>query len=404
MITIKNGLLLINNELVKKDIYIEKGIITSIEDNLSIKGELIDAKNGYIMNGAIDAHVHLRQPGYEYKETIESGTLAAAKGGVTTCLAMPNLNPCPHNIENLSIEQKLINSSAKVNVIPYSALTINQKSKELVDFKQLKGKVVAFTDDGFGVNNIPLLKEAMIKAKEYDFIIASHAEDDTNGKLPEGEYKAVLREIELAKEIGCKYHFCHMSTKESFDAIRKARNDGYLNISCEVAPHHLILNELMIKDGNWKMNPPLRSEENRLETVKALLDGTAQIIASDHAPHSYEEKNKEYSCCLNGIIGLETMLPIIYTYFIKTNLASFKDLNTWFVNNPSQIFGLKPKKIEIGEVADLTILDINNKRVYEESEILSKSKNSPYIGMEFYGFPICTILKDKIVWRDINEK
>lgn len=404
MITIKNGLLLINNELVKKDIYIEKGIITSIEDNLSIKGELIDAKNGYIMNGAIDAHVHLRQPGYEYKETIESGTLAAAKGGVTTCLAMPNLNPCPHNIENLSIEQKLIDNSAKVNVIPYSALTINQKSKELVDFKRLKGKVVAFTDDGFGVNNIPLLKEAMIKAKEYDFIIASHAEDDTNGKLPEGEYKAVLREIELAKEIGCKYHFCHMSTKESFDAIRKARNDGYLNISCEVAPHHLILNELMIKDGNWKMNPPLRSEENRLETVKALLDGTAQIIASDHAPHSYEEKNKEYSCCLNGIIGLETMLPIIYTYFIKTNLASFKDLNTWFVNNPSQIFGLKPKKIEIGEVADLTILDINNKRVYEESEILSKSKNSPYIGMEFYGFPICTILKDKIVWRDINEK
>ena len=404
MITIKNGLLLINNELVKKDIYIEKGIITSIEDNLSIKGELIDAKNGYIMNGAIDAHVHLRQPGYEYKETIESGTLAAAKGGVTTCLAMPNLNPCPHNIENLSIEQKLIDNSAKVNVIPYSALTINQKSKELVDFKQLKGKVVAFTDDGFGVNNIPLLKEAMIKAKEYDFIIASHAEDDTNGKLPEGEYKAVLREIELAKEIGCKYHFCHMSTKESFDAIRKARNDGYLNITCEVAPHHLILNELMIKDGNWKMNPPLRSEENRLETVKALLDGTAQIIASDHAPHSYEEKSKEYASCLNGIIGLETMLPIIYTYFIKTNLASFKDLNTWFVNNPSQIFGLKPKKIEIGEVADLTILDINNKRVYEESEILSKSKNSPYIGMEFYGFPICTILKDKIVWRDINEK
>lgn len=404
MITIKNGLLLINNELVKKDIYIEKGIITSIEDNLSIKGELINAKSGYIMNGAIDAHVHLRQPGYEYKETIESGTLAAAKGGVTTCLAMPNLNPCPHNIENLSIEQKLIDNSAKVNVIPYSALTINQKSKELVDFKQLKGKVVAFTDDGFGVNNIPLLKEAMIKAKEYDFIIASHAEDDINGKLPEGEYKAVLREIELAKEIGCKYHFCHMSTKESFDAIRKARNDGYLNITCEVAPHHLILNELMIKDGNWKMNPPLRSEENRLETVKALLDGTAQIIASDHAPHSYEEKNKEYACCLNGIIGLETMLPIIYTYFIKTNLASFKDLNTWFVNNPSQIFGLKPKKIEIGEVADLTILDINTKRVYEESEILSKSKNSPYIGMEFYGFPICTILKDKIVWRDINEK
>ena len=400
MITIKNGLILVNNELVKKDIHIENGIITAINNSLEIKGEIIDAKNCFIMNGAIDAHVHLRQPGYEYKETIESGTLAAAKGGVTTCLAMPNLNPCPHNIDNLNIEQEIIKKDAKVTVLPYSALTINQKSKELVDFKSLVGKVVAFTDDGFGVNNISLLREAMCKAKEYGFVIASHAEDDINGKLPEGEYKAVLREIEFAKEIGCKYHFCHMSTKESFDAIRKARSEGYLNITCEVAPHHLLLNESMIKNGNWKMNPPLRSEENRLETVKALLDGTAQIIASDHAPHSFEEKNREYDKCLNGIIGLETMIPIIYTYFVKNNLATFQDLNNWFVNNPSKIFGLKPKKIEVGEIADLTILDIENKRIYQENEILSKSKNSPDIGMEFYGFPICTILKDKIVWRD----
>ena len=399
MITIKNGLLLINNNLIKKDIYIENGIIKEISENLDIKGELIDAEGCFIMNGAIDAHVHLRQPGFEYKETIESGTLASAKGGITTCLAMPNLNPCPDNLEHLEIQQNIINKDAKVNVLPYGSLTINQKSKELVDFSSLLGKVVAFTDDGFGVNNIPLLEEAMKLAKKYDFVIASHAEDSINSKLPEGEYVAVRREIELAKKIGCKYHFCHMSTKESFEEIRKARNEGFTNISCEVAPHHLILNETMIKNGNWKMNPPLRSEENRLETIKALLDGTAQIIASDHAPHSREEKNKEYDKCPNGIIGIETMLPIIITYFIKNNLATYQDLIKWFVDNPSKIFGLKPKKIAVDEEADIIVLDITNKRKYEENEILSKSVNSPYINMEFYGFPKYTILKDKIVWR-----
>lgn len=403
MITIKNGWILENNNLVKKDIYIENGIIMKIASSLKEKGEIIDAKNGLIMNGAIDVHVHLREPGYTHKETIKTGTLAAAKGGVTTCLAMPNLNPCPDSLEHLKIEQKIINEDSMINVLPYGAVTISQKGEELVDFTLLKDKVVAFSDDGVGVNNIPLLKEAMKIAKKYDFVIASHAEDLVNGKLPEGEYKAVRREIELAKEIGCRYHFCHLSTKESFEVIRQARNEGYLNITCEVTPHHLILNEKMIKDGNYKMNPPLRSEENRLETVKALLDGTASMIASDHAPHSEEEKARKYEECPNGILGLETMLPIVYTHFIKTGLATHQDFVNWFVNAPSKIFGLKEKKIEVGYSADLIILDINNKRRYTKEEILSKSKNSPYIGMELYGFPIYTILNGKVVWRENYE-
>lgn len=403
MITIKNGYILQDNELVKRDIYIENKKIQKIDLDLEPIGEVIDARNGFIMNGAIDVHVHLREPGFTHKETIKSGTIAAAKGGITTCFAMPNLNPCPDCLENLLIEQNIINNEAKVFVLPYGALTINQKSKKLVDFKELKGKVIAFTDDGFGVNNIPILIGAMEQAKKYDFVIASHAEDTINSKLPEGEYVAVRREIDLAKKIGCKYHFCHLSTKESFDAIREARQDGYTNITCEVAPHHLILNEEMIVDGNWKMNPPLRSEKNRLETVKALLDGTAQIIASDHAPHSVEEKNKPYDECPNGIIGIETMLPIIYTYFIKNGLATHKDFTNWFIDGPSKIFGLKPKKIDIGEIADIVVLDTENKRKYTHTEIKSKSKNSPYIGMEFYGFPICTIYNGKIVWRDNNE-
>lgn len=400
MITIKNGWLLENQELVQKDIYIENGIIKIIAKDLEPKGEVIDARGGFIMNGAIDVHVHLREPGYTHKETIATGTLAAAKGGVTTCLAMPNLNPTPDSLEHLLIEQSIIEKDALVNVLPYGAVSVSQKGEVLSDVINLKDKVVAFTDDGVGVNNIPLLIKMMELAKEYNLVIASHAEDLINGKLPEGEYKAVIREIELAKKIGCKYHFCHLSTKESFDAIRKVKEEGYTNITCEVSPHHLILNENMIKDANYKMNPPLRSEVNRLETVRALLDGTAEMIASDHAPHSEEEKSQEYEKCPNGILGLETMLAIIYTNFVKTKLASYQDFVRWFVESPTKVFNLKEKKIEVGYEADLTILDTQNKRRYIKEEIVSKGKNSPYINMEFYGFPICTILNNKIVWRD----
>ena len=356
MICIKNGWFLLEGELVKKDILIKDGIISKIEENIDTTNYL-DAKDGFIMNGAVDVHVHLREPGFTHKETIKSGTYAAAKGGVTTCLAMPNLNPCPDSLNNLKVEQDIIDKDALVKVLPYAAVTKSQRGLELADIKDLVNKVVAFTDDGVGVNNIDLLIQAMQLAKEHNFVIASHAEDSINGKLPEGEYKAVRREIELAKKIGCKYHFCHMSTKESFDAIRQAHLEGYTNITCEVAPHHLILNEEMIKNGNYKMNPPLRSEKNRLETIKALLDGTAIMVASDHAPHSKEEKSRKYEDCPNGILGLETMLPIIYTYFVKEGLASYKDLENWLVHNPSKIFGLEKKEIKVGAKADLVVLD-----------------------------------------------
>ena len=251
------------------------------------------------------------------------------------------------------------------------------------------------------VNDEKKLKvEAMKLAKEYGFVIASHAEDLVDSKLPQGEYVAVRREIELAKKIGCKYHFCHMSTKESFDAIRQAHKEGYTNITCEVSPHHLLLNEEMIKDSNWKMNPPLRSEENRLETIKALLDGTACMIASDHAPHTKEEKSKSYEQAPNGIIGIETMLPLIYTHFVDKGLISLEKFIDLFVTNPRKIFSLSERKIEVGYQADLTVLDIQNKRKYKEKEILSLSTNCPYIGMEMKGFPIITIYKGNIVWEE----
>ena len=396
---IKNGYVIIDNKLVKKDVEITGNIISKIDDN--IEGlEVLDATDCLIMPGAFDGHVHLRQPGFEYKETILSGTKAAAKGGVTSILTMPNLNPCPHNLENLKVQQDIIDKDSVVNAYPSAAVSVNEKGQEMSDLENLCKKVIAITDDGVGVNNIEILTKAMEIAKKYDVVMASHAEDSVNGKLPEGEYNAVRREIELAKKIGCRYHFMHMSTKESFEAIKEAQKQGYTNITCEVAPHHLLLNSSMIKNGNYKMNPPLREESNRLETVKALLDGTACIIASDHAPHSFEEKNKEYDQCLNGIIGIETMLPLIYTHFIKTNKASLNDFVNWFVNNPRKLFKLDERRIEEGYIADIAVLDIKNVRKYTDEEILSLSHNCPYIGMEMTGFARYTLVNGKIVWRD----
>ena len=395
---LKNGFIIKDNDLVNKDILIENGIIVNIDDEI-IGDDIIDLKGNVIIPGAIDVHVHLREPGYTHKETIETGTMAAAKGGVTTVMSMPNLNPVPDCYENLKVQLDLINEKSLVNIYPYGSVTVGQKGEKMANIKELAKYVKAITDDGFGVNNIEVLKEACKLAKELDLVIASHAEDLVDSKLPQGEYVAVRREIEIAKEIGCKYHFCHMSTAESFEAIRKAHAEGYTNITCEVAPHHLVLNEEMIKDANWKMNPPLRSEANRLATVKALLDGTATVIASDHAPHSVEEKSREYDKCPNGILGLETMLPVVYTYFVKRGLADLTDLNNWFNVNPAKIFNLPVNKIEVNSPANITVLDVNTEREYTLEEIVSLGKNTPFIGDKLTGYPVYTIVNGKVVYK-----
>lgn len=397
---IKNGLIIEDNQLIKKDILIEDDLIVKIDDCIEKDCLTINADGCLVMPGAVDVHVHLREPGFEHKETVITGTTAAAKGGVTTIMSMPNLNPCPDCLESLRKQLDIIEKDAIVNVYPYGAVTVNQEDTVLANIEEYKDLVLAITDDGRGVNNLELLKKAMMIAKENNLVIASHAEDNVYKYSPEGEYVAVRREIELAKEIGCKYHFCHMSTKESFDAIRKAHNEGYTNITCEVAPHHLVMNEEMIKDANYKMNPPLRSEENRQETVKALLDGTACMIASDHAPHTEEEKSREYDKCPNGILGLETMIPIIYTNFVKTGLISLNKFLDILVYNPIKVFNLPTRDLKCNMIADITILDIEHSRTYTKEEIKSKSKNSPYIGQEYYGFPICTIVNGQIKYQE----
>jgi len=399
MILIKNGFIIENNQLVKKDILIEENYIKQIAESIDLDCEILDATGCLVMPGAVDVHVHLREPGFTHKETVKTGTLSAAKGGVTTIMAMPNLKPCPDSLEHLNQEIEIIKKDAVVNVYPYGTITINEEDKELANIEELAPYVHAVTDDGRGVNNLELLEQACELAKKYNLVVASHAEDNFYKFAREGEYVAVEREIEIAKKVGCKYHFCHMSVKESFDAIRKAQKEGYTNITCEVAPHHLVLNETMIKDANFKMNPPLRTENDRLETVKALLDGTACMVASDHAPHTEEEKSQEYSKCPNGIIGLETMIPIIYTEFVKTNLISLDRFLDILVYNPIKIFNLHVRKLEVNYPAELAVIDIENSHKYEKDEILSMGKNSPFIGNSYYGFTKYTIVNGKLVYK-----
>ena len=399
MLLIKNGKIIKNNKLEKYDILIEDDKISKIEKNIDCDCEIIDAKGCLVMPGAVDVHVHFREPGYEKKETIKTGSLSAAKGGVTTVMTMPNLKPCPDCLKNLMVQKEIIKKDSIVNVYPYGAVTVNQEDKNRADIEGFYNEVLAITDDGRGVNNLTILEEACVLAKKYNLVVASHAEDNFYKYSPEGEYVAVRREIEIAKKVGCKYHFCHMSTKESFEAIRNTQKEGYTNITCEVATHHLVLNETMIKNANYKMNPPLRSEENRLATIEALLDGTACMVASDHAPHTEEEKSQEYNKCPNGIIGLETMLPIIYTEFVKNKKISYERFLDVMVYNPIKVFNLPARRLEPGFIADIAIIDIENPHTYTKDEILSKGKNSPFIGNTYYGFTKATLVQGKIVYK-----
>lgn len=397
MIVIKNGFILENNELVKKDIYIDNGLIVEKPDYLV--EEEYDATDCLVSPGFVDIHVHLREPGYSYKETIRTGTLSAAKGGFTTIFAMPNLKPTPDSLINLKVEEELIKKDALVNVYPYASITKKEEGKELSDIDELSPKVLAFSDDGVGINDYDLLTKAALKIKANDKVLVSHAENNIYKTKPEGEYLAVKEEVKVALATKVKYHFCHLSTKESFSFVKEAKLKG-ASVTCEVTPHHLFLNETMINNNpNFKMNPPLRSKEDQEETIKALLEGTATIIASDHAPHSKEEKNCEYNKALNGIIGLETTVPLVYTYLVRTNKATLSDMTNWLIHNPRKLMNLKPTSLNVGEVADICVMDLKNHHKYSLDEILSKGYNTPFIGYDLYGYMRYTFVKGKLVYR-----
>lgn len=385
------------NEVEKVDIQIKDKKIAKIGKDL-FDDEIIDLKGKFVMPGACDLHVHFREPGFEGKETILTGSKAAAKGGYTLVFAMPNLSPVPDCTSSLEKELEIIKRDSVIETIPYVSLSKGELSLSLSDLKELRKYTRYISDDGKGVNNLSLLKEGMKLAKELGMIIASHAEDDVYKTSPEGEYLAVRREIELAKEVGCRYHFCHMSTKESFEAIKEAQLQGY-PITCEVTPHHLFLNENDIKNPNFKMNPPLRSKENQEATMNALLTHVAACIATDHAPHTEEEKNLPYEKAPNGIIGLETAIPLVYTNLVKTGKMTLEDMQNVLCHNPRRIFEIEDRRIEEGYEADLAILDLENEHTYTKDEIFSKGKNSPFIGEKLYGFSVMTIYQGRIVYK-----
>lgn len=402
----------------KRNIFIDNGVVSDISEKAAEKGRvLFDFENCYIFPGFIDVHVHLREPGFLYKETIKTGTEAAAKGGYTAVCSMPNLNPVPDCAENLKVQMDAIKRDAVISVYPYGAITKGEKGEELADMEAMAENVIGFSDDGRGVQDREMMKAAMLKAKELGKIIAAHCEENSllnGGYIHDGEYakenghkgicsesewKPIQRDIELLKETKASYHVCHISAKESVDLIRRAKADG-VDITCETGPHYLTLCDKDLKDeGRFKMNPPLRSEADKEALIKGLLDGTIDMIATDHAPHSKEEKSKGLKGSLMGVVGIETAFPVMYTEFVKTGKMSLERLIELLSINPAKRFNIE-SEIAVGKKANLTVFNLDERYEINPDEFLSMGKATPFEGREVFGKCVLTIANGNIVYGD----
>ena len=363
-----------------------------------------------LLPGFVDVHVHLREPGFSYKETIASGTAAGAHGGYTALCAMPNLNPVPDSVENLIQQLTLIcNREVRIPVLPYGAITVKEAGQELADLEGMAPFVVAFSDDGKGVQNDDMMRQAMIRAKKLGKMIVAHCEDNSllrNGYIHDGEYaaqhghrgicsesewKQVERDLELVRETGCAYHVCHISTKETVDLIRKAKADG-LDVTCETAPHYLVMDDSMLQeDGRFKMNPPIRSKDDRDALIEGILDGTIDIIATDHAPHSAEEKGKGLEKSAMGVVGLETAFPILYSYLVKPGIVPLERIVECLAINPRKRFNIPMGK-------DYCIWDVSEEYIVDPETFLSKGRATPFAGWAVYGKCYMTFADGGVVW------
>lgn len=416
---IKNGRMLTENGFENIDILIKDGVIAEMRSGLhSASEEIVDAGGRLITPGFIDLHVHLREPGGEKKETIATGTQAAAKGGFTTVAAMPNTRPVPDSKVQMEWLQDKIKQTASVRVLPYASITVRELGKELTDFAELKeAGAFALTDDGVGVQSAGMMLEGMKRAAKLNMAIVAHCEDNTlinKGSMHEGKKSAELgingipsvcesvhiaRDILLAEEADCHYHVCHISTKESVRAVRDAKRYG-INVTAEVTPHHLLLNEEDIagNDANFKMNPPLRSKADQEALIQGLLDGTIDFIATDHAPHTAEEKAEGMELAPFGIVGLETAFPLLYTHFVETKVMTLKQLVDFFTVKPAKAFGLPYGELKVGAPADLVVIDLEDKKEIQPEEFSSKGRNTPFAGWNCKGWPVLTVAEGKIVW------
>lgn len=417
---IKGGEILIDGKTVPSDILVRDSRILAIgNDIFTPEGEeVLDASGCLVSYGFADLHVHFREPGYSYKETIRTGSLAAAAGGYTCVCTMPNLNPVPDSVGNIALEQEIIDRDAVIDVLPYASITLGRRGGELVDFAALKGRAVAFSDDGSGVQDEAMMRAAMLMASSLDCVIAAHCEDNSllrGGYIHDGRYAAthghkgicsesewgpIARDIELSAETGCRYHVCHISTRRSVELIREAKARG-LKVSCETAPHYLALCEDDLReDGRFKMNPPLRSADDRQALIEGLCDGTIDAIATDHAPHSAEEKSKGLQGSAMGIVGLETAFPVVYTTLVKTGKLSLARAIDALTDSPRRVFGLKGS-LRKGEKADLTVIDLNACGTIRGEGFQSMGKSTPFEGMETLGQVRYTLKDGKIVWKNI---
>ena len=387
-----------------------KDFTVALNDTDLSVGSLSDFNNIYVFPAFCDVHVHFREPGFFYKETIKTGSLSAAKGGYTDVCTMPNLKPVPDSADNIKEQLKIIEKTAAIRVHPYAAITKGEMGKELVDFEALALYCIAFSDDGRGVQSEDMMRAAMLEAKELGKIITAHCEDNSlldGGYIHKGEYAAahghkgicsesewrqIERDLKLAKETGCKYHVCHISTAESVELIRKAKAEG-VDVTCETAPHYLVLSDKDLEeDGRFKMNPPLRSERDRLALIEGLRDGTIDMIATDHAPHSLEEKSKGLEKSLMGVVGLETAFPVLYTYLVKEGIISLERLVELMALNPRKRFGIE-------ETGDFCVFALDSEYGVTPDKFLTMGRSTPFAGRRVFGENLITVCGGKTVWQ-----
>lgn len=422
---VKNGKMIDrHNDLIETDLWIEgmniKAIGVDLATNLTTFDKIIDVKGGLITPGLVDVHVHFREPGFTHKETIETGSQAAARGGYTTVCAMPNLNPVPDTVARFEEVEAIIQKDAVVKVLQYAPITEELKSETLVDMVGMKAAgAFAFTNDGVGVQTAGTMYLAMTEAAKVGLPIVAHTEDESllfggcmhRGKVSEKlglpgimsatESSQIARDLILAEETGVHYHVCHLSTKESVRIIREAKQAG-VHVTCEVCPHHLIMSEEDITHdhGNFKMNPPLRSTADREALINGLLDGTIDCIATDHAPHSHQEKNQSMVDSPFGIVGSETAFALMYTEFVEKGIFTLEQVIEWMTIKPAEIFNLQTGKIRVGGLADIAVFNLTESYQIDSQDFQSKSSNTPFIGKAVKGQTILTLVNGQIAWSE----
>ena len=403
----------------RADVLVDNGQIISISPEMPPVPDAVslELNHCFLFPGFTDVHVHLREPGFSYKETIGSGTRAAARGGYAAVCAMPNLDPVPDSPEHLAPQLEAISRSAVVPVYPYGTITVGEQGKQLADLEGLAPHVAAFSDDGRGVQHDEMMEQAMRKAKRLGKLIVAHCEDNRllhggyihdgtyarahghKGICSESEWGQIARDLELVRRTGCGYHVCHISTKESVEMIRQAKAEG-LDVTCETAPHYLVLSdEDLQEDGRFKMNPPLRSPQDREALREGLLDGTIDLIATDHAPHTVEEKSRGLKGSMMGVVGLETAFPVLYTGLVKTGVLSLERLVALLTDRPRERFQIGTP-LEVGQPANLTVFDLNVRYPIDPAEFQTMGRSTPFEGWQVFGRCKLTMVNGMIVWEE----